>query len=78
MAFFDPSRPQDFVFISGTKVCSLCDFVTYGLVLIDYEALTLTQTHTNMTLMLTHLHKLHICCILINKGYLHFADAHTC
>jgi len=77
MAFFDPSRPQDFVFISGTKVCLLCDFGTYGLVLIYYEALTQTQT-SDMTLMLTHLHKLHICCILINKGYLHFADAHTC
>jgi len=22
MAFFDPSRPGDFLFISGTKVCS--------------------------------------------------------
>lgn len=23
MAFFDPSRAQDFIFISGTKVCNL-------------------------------------------------------
>lgn len=23
MAFFDPSRPQDFLFISGTKVSSI-------------------------------------------------------
>jgi len=47
MAFFDPSRPQDFVFISGTKVCLLCDFRTYGLVLIDHEAPTDTNARND-------------------------------
>ena len=28
MAFFDPSRPQDFLFISGTKVCLFSEFQT--------------------------------------------------
>ena len=28
MAFFDPSRPQDFLFISGTKVCVVSEHKT--------------------------------------------------